>query len=146
MSSTPEHDRGGSGYVSRIERRTTLPMETASVRLARTFVVRAIEQWTPNVDADMVALATSEVVTNALTHAGGDVTLTVRLDDGTLRVEVGDTSGTLPVVGPFTPDATSGRGMYIVDSVADAWGVDQVPDDGKVVWFAMASRPDVLSG
>jgi anti-sigma regulatory factor (Ser/Thr protein kinase) len=100
-----------------------------------------VAQCGVNLDiAAVVALATSEIVTNALVHAEGDVAVTVRFDDDTLRVEVTDRSPQLPVVLHAAPDATSGRGMGIVEAVADRWGVEMLPDGGKVVWFSVAAH------
>jgi anti-sigma regulatory factor (Ser/Thr protein kinase) len=94
-------------------------------------------------------LQPSEIVTNALEHAGGSVTTTVRLDDHTLRVEVADDSREHPVVRHSAPSTTSGRGMDIVEAVTDTWGVEDIADDVKVVrspWRRTATRPRLLLG
>jgi anti-sigma regulatory factor (Ser/Thr protein kinase) len=76
----------------------------------------------------------SELVTNAVQHAaaGGDLELTVEFDDRRLRVEVANPGG------GFRPDPPSagderGWGLYIVDHLADRWGVE--PGTRTVVWF-----------
>jgi serine/threonine-protein kinase RsbW len=93
------------------------------------------------VDVLAVELATSEVVTNALVHAEGEVALTVLVEDDFVRVEVADASPALPVAPRAPPDAISGRGMAIVEAVSDRWGVDELPDGGKLVWFTKTATP-----
>ena len=79
-------------------------------------------------------LATSELVTNAVIHARSAVTLVLLLTAGALRVEVSDDDPTRPQSRDASAAATSGRGMQIVGSVADRWGVTG-HSDGKTVWF-----------
>jgi hypothetical protein len=57
---------------------------------------------------------------------------------GRLRVEVCDRSRDVPRLRPESPSAPTGRGLLIVDHLADDWGVDLVPG-GKTVWFEMAA-------
>lgn len=83
---------------------------------------------------DTVALLTSEVVTNAIVHAGAAPGLVVRLSRGRVRVEVHDQHTDVPVRRHPEPLAVSGRGMAIVDQLAREWGVEHMPD-GKRVWF-----------
>ncbi|MDP9440630.1 MAG: ATP-binding protein, partial [Actinomycetota bacterium] len=79
-------------------------------------------------------LLTSEVATNAVRHAGGPFTILIRYDGNVVRVEVGDGSRVLPLPGTPDREATSGRGLLLVDKLASAWGV--VPTvRGKRVWF-----------
>ncbi len=84
---------------------------------------------------DTVELLTSELVTNAVVHAHAGPELLVRLGDGVVRVEVGDSDADPPTRRPRDTDAASGRGIAIVEELAATWGVEQVPDDGKRVWF-----------
>jgi anti-sigma regulatory factor (Ser/Thr protein kinase) len=91
--------------------------------------------------AEIAELLTSELVTNALVHTDqeAEVTATVRPDG--LRVEVRDYVGRRP--GPGTPpadDGTHGRGLFLVESLADSWGVSAPAGTGapgKVVWFEL---------
>jgi anti-sigma regulatory factor (Ser/Thr protein kinase) len=123
-----------------MESRVVLPRDPGSVRRARTFARDVVEQWDAPVDVGTVELATSEVVTNALVYGASDVAVTVRVDGDTVRVEVADDSPRLPVVRHVTPDTTSGRGLDIVEAVTERWGVEDIPDDGKVVWFTVAAN------
>ncbi len=88
-------------------------------------------------------LLTSEVVTNAIVHAGAAPSLVVRFARGRVRVEVHDQHQDVPVRRPLNPLAASGRGMAIVDQLAREWGVEHVPD-GKRVWFEVPfSQPSL---
>ena len=82
-----------------------------------------------------MVLLTSEVATNAVLHAGGDFEVHVELlENEGIRVSVRDRSPHLPQRRVTTLDATTGRGLHLVDSLATAWGVDDHAN-GKVVWF-----------
>ena len=88
---------------------------------------------------DVVALLTSELTANAVDLGAGEVVVTVRCIDDRLRVEVRDFGYGLPqVLHPEPIDQGGGRGLMIVDQLADDWGVDQFLP-GKIVWFEMAS-------
>ncbi|MGW0938673.1 ATP-binding protein [Streptomyces sp. NPDC002666] len=110
--------------------------ERRSVREAREFVRSALADWGfGEVRADEVLVCVSELATNALVHGvppGRGYRLMVWLrGEGQVRVEVHDSGDGEPGVGE--PDGESGRGLVIVDALADRWGVgERVP--GKVVW------------
>lgn len=82
----------------------------------------------------MVELLTSELVTNAILHAGSSCVLIVRVENQRVRVEVEDSSRVVPIKRDSPLLSTSGRGMAIVDHVAQDWGVDHTAA-GKRVWF-----------
>ena len=84
-----------------------------------------------------MTLLLSEVVTNAILHARSEIEVHVVNHGPVLRVEVRDHGAGAPVVRRQAHDATSGRGLAIVEQVATAWGVTQLPD-GKMVWFEIA--------
>lgn len=81
-------------------------------------------------------LATTELVTNAIVHARSAVTLVLLFTGTCLRVEVSDDDPTPPQSRDAVAAATNGRGMQIVGTVADRWGV-MGRVDGKTVWFEM---------
>lgn len=82
-------------------------------------------------------LVVSELVTNAVLHAGpGGVDLSVTLTDTAVRIEVVDASPSLPVARPPTDDRTNGRGLLLVDAVAGSWGAE-LGRDGKRVWAVL---------
>lgn len=87
---------------------------------------------------DSVELMASELLTNAVLHAGGDLRLVLSLDDDLIRVEVRDQSSAPPMLRHPPPDASSGRGIAIVDALASAWGVREMAGGGKSVWFEVS--------
>jgi anti-sigma regulatory factor (Ser/Thr protein kinase) len=99
--------------------------------------------------ADSLEWVVAEPVTNAVIHGratrGSHVVVAYHLDDGLLRVEVRDTADGLPrLLSPAPPDREiplSGRGLRIVASLADSWGVTPRVI-GKSVWaeWAVATR------
>jgi anti-sigma regulatory factor (Ser/Thr protein kinase) len=87
--------------------------------------------------ADTAALLTSELVTNAVLHARRPPSLGVAVSDGQLVVDVGDPDPRHPQLDWAGAYGEHGRGLAIVDALADDWGVRQTPDGGKSVWFAL---------
>lgn len=121
------------------ERSIALPAELTSVRQARLFARDVMREWQCDGLADDVQLGVSELITNAVRHAGTDVVLTLHLGDD-LRVEVRDSHPEFIDRTPRPPDdpfATSGRGLHIVAAVSSDWGVTTFAD-GKAVWFTVA--------
>jgi len=83
--------------------------------------------------ADAVTLVTSELVSNVVQHTadGGHLDAWDPRPDVPLVVEVSDRDRAAPA--PRTPDVDGGRGMHIVDTLADDWGVERT-EHGKVIW------------
>ncbi len=120
------------------KRRVSLPAGPAAAGRARGQVRATIEAWEVPVDASIAVLLTSELVTNAIRHAGGDtITLVVSCAYGQLHVDVHDTSCSLPVPVDGPPDAETGRGLVIVASLSSSWGYYRTPT-GKAVYFTLA--------
>ena len=117
-----------------MDKTVRLPPHTASARHARQFVHDAIEGSSP-VDG-MLSVLVSELASNAILHAKTDFTVRVRDDADVLRVEVTDFSAVAPTKKDYGPDAITGRGLQLVESVADRWGVELLAD-GKTVWFEL---------
>jgi anti-sigma regulatory factor (Ser/Thr protein kinase) len=88
--------------------------------------------------ADTACLLTSELVANAVVHAGAGVELVVDLDRARLAVEVIDASSVSPRPAEADPLATDGRGLAMVEHLADAWGVTRIMP-GKSVWFSLTA-------
>ncbi len=79
--------------------------------------------WGLSVFADLTLLLT-ELVTNAFQHGEGEeVGVRMARTAKTIRIEVADGSTRLPVARQASPLDESGRGIFIVDALADAWGV-----------------------
>ncbi len=118
------------------------PADPRSVGAARRFVCQVLPEWWSD-RLDDVLLLVSEVVTNAIVHARTAVQVTVTLVNGTTRVEVADAEPEAPVRRGASSTATDGRGLGILEVLADRWGVLS-RDGGKTVWFeldAAAHRP-----
>lgn len=122
----------------------SLPAEPLSVRRARRFVSEQVIAWGLGQLRASAELLTSEVVTNALVHARTDVAVGVTETDGRLRVEVSDgLRATLPAPADPPPDASRGRGLWLVEVIATDWGVES-RETGKLVWFELAPDRSVL--
>ena len=117
-----------------------LPAELGSVVAARRLVESAASSWgIADSVAQNAALAASEMVTNAVLHAGTVLRVTVRRLGRGVRLEVHDGSSRLPVVGADRPEdllatrSMTGRGLALLAGIVDRWGADPVPA-GKVMW------------
>src|SRR5712691_3283417 len=126
------------------------PGGAAAVGLARAFVTGVLgEEW-PRLDD--VLLLVSEIASNAIRHtASGDerggFDVVVAMDVHTARVEIGDRgSSSEPRIpdgdggGPGADVLTGGRGLRIVDALADGWG-HRGDELGRVVWFEVTGKP-----
>jgi DNA-binding NarL/FixJ family response regulator len=109
--------------------------DAQSARAARRFVTQTLGDWDDGDLTDTVTLLVSELVTNAVLHAGSGVEVMVRLTDGCARVEVTDASAGAVVPRDAAADDDSGRGLALVGNLARRWGVRPAPGGGKTVWF-----------
>jgi anti-sigma regulatory factor (Ser/Thr protein kinase) len=150
----------GADAGVRLCRVVRLESRLSAVAAARTEVGAAIGAWCVAVDPDVAILLTSELVTNAVTHATARrrrngaaarralaaeaVLLVIAADDAGLRVDVHDGSGDLPVLAdcPADADAETGRGLLLVTSLSAEWGFYRTPG-GKAVYFTLGAQPDV---
>ncbi|RLL68429.1 ATP-binding protein [Streptomyces sp. Z26] len=119
-----------------------LPSSPHGARRARRLAVDQLRCW--DVAFESAAYVVAELASNAVRHgrlAGRDFRLTLALLGGspgaTLRIEVSDARAEcLPDTRPRTPgvDDESGRGLLLVDALADRWGAVAQPVPGKTVW------------
>jgi len=117
----------------------SLPARPDSVREARHFVADAAGRagFDPDV-IDLAAVAASELVTNAVVHGRGPISVRTVLDPVSLRVEVQDTAADLPHRVDTDHARDGGRGLAIVDAFSREWGCTVVRGaSGKSVWFTM---------
>jgi serine/threonine-protein kinase RsbW len=122
-----------------LHRRIKLAADPRAAAEARKEIRVAIAIWDVPVDSEIASLLVSELVTNAVTHDGaaGVVVMAIRCARGRLRVDVHDASGVLPEPELDTPvDAETGRGLMLVDTLADEWGFYRTPG-GKAVYFSL---------
>jgi DNA-binding NarL/FixJ family response regulator len=119
-----------------------LPHELTSVATARRFVSQQVTDWqAQQILADAV-LVTSELTTNAITHAGSSCRIRLSLTPAALRIDVIDVGSGTPE--PQLADLTSehGRGLGMVAAVAAAWGTETLPGEGKLVWAELRRPAD----
>lgn len=115
----------------------TLRPEPIEVGRARRHVVAVFDGVDEETRATLEIL-TSEVVTNAIAHAGGEVVVRACQKSGEALVEVRDTSSRSPRIGSPHPDDEHGRGLLLLDALARSWGVRHQQDPtGKAVWFSV---------
>lgn len=113
------------------------PCEVASVRAARRFVVDAVGDIGQE-HREAIELMVSELATNCIRHADSPFTIIVDATDEAVRVEVVDTGGGQPAVQNPDVRSPSGRGLRIVETLADAWGIEaHRSGGGKAVWFSV---------
>jgi CheY-like chemotaxis protein/anti-sigma regulatory factor (Ser/Thr protein kinase) len=117
-----------------------LPGELTSVRLARRFVAARLEEWGFEELLDDALLVTSELAANAITHAESACRIRVSRTPSSVRIDVIDAGSGTPEPRPPSFTAEHGRGLHLVDAITSAWGLDDIPGDGKVVWAELA-RP-----
>ena len=116
------------------EARTSLPADPSSASVARRFVDRTLDAWGLAGVSDMATLLVSELVANAILHARTRLEVVMRQTPATVRIEVHDNNARLPARKRYSDDAATGRGLMLVETLADGWGADTTTD-GKAVWF-----------
>ncbi len=120
--------------------------EPASAAAARHFVQDTLRLWQQSGECrgrddlvDDAVLLTSELVTNAVVHAGTPVEVTCRLGDGGLEIVVVDQQPariSRRSRQPASPERTSGRGLQLPDELASSWGITYA-GTSKAVWFRL---------
>lgn len=115
--------------------RLTLEPSSSAPRQARRALGEWLEQSTCDVDqrGDLL-LVISELVTNAVVHAGSQFEVVASFDEGRVRVEVHDSHQAPPVERAADDgDGPGGWGLRLVGEVADGWGWSPT-STGKFVW------------
>ena len=108
-----------------------------SASTARRLSLSVVRLWGLPQYGDTVELLVSELVGNAVRHTGARTFgLRMRRRRGWIRVEVRDPSRALPCLMPVRDLDVSGRGLFLVDNLADRWGVD-LQARGKTTWFEL---------
>ena len=113
-----------------------LPPEVASSRRARALVTEELLRWGEGDLVETATLCVSEIVTNAVVHAGTSVRLDIELHPSTVRIEVRDGGAAPPERVEADVESVHGRGVAIVEVLSGAWGVEP-SDAGKCVWFEL---------
>ena len=113
---------------------TQFPSVPTASTLARAFLRAALETWELDGLGEVTELLTSELVSNVVRHVGSPMTVRAFRQPSRIRVEVDDTSPQPPILEHPAPRDPNGRGILLVDTLADDWGTE-IRDDGKTVWF-----------
>ena len=131
-------------------RRSTMHLAPAatSPAHARRMVADVCDEWGIAGLSGSAVLVVSELVSNAVVHAGTDIILSVALRGDYLHINVRDGSVALPRASPGDlgwpagPDSGSdhGRGLQLVGIYATAWGA-RITDVGKIVWATLRASP-----
>lgn len=102
-----------------------------------------LHDWSDEEQVDSAVLMVSEMVANVLVHTDGDAAVSAETagEPGgrRLRVEVADASDELPHRRKPGELASSGRGLLLMEVLADRWGVDP-SGDGKTIWFELTEH------
>lgn len=120
-----------------VQYRMSLTVGEHSARHVRRIVRSLLTEWEMAELTDAVELGVTELVANVVRHVRDRrcVLLVLRLGTG-VRVEVSDGSPRLPVPAvSVSPDSENGRGLMLLDALADKWGAEPRADGGKTVWF-----------
>ncbi|WP_435841920.1 ATP-binding protein [Streptomyces hirsutus] len=130
-------DGGGERVPEAQLRRRLGRADLRAVPESRHDLRRLLRHWGRPGRSETAELLTTELVTNALIHTDRAAVLTATVGPRVLRVEVRDFVDHEPR--PRVPDAddsTHGRGLVLVESLADAWGI-RAHGVGKAVWFEL---------
>jgi anti-sigma regulatory factor (Ser/Thr protein kinase) len=114
-----------------------LPPDLTSPGVARQSTRECLGPVLDAGDVELAVLIVSELVTNAVLHAGTPCEVSVRTADGLLRVEVHD-GDTRPPVRRLSPSdsVATGRGVRMLQSLGERWGVE-TDECGKTVWWEL---------
>jgi anti-anti-sigma regulatory factor len=124
-------DRGPRKRASQVLK----PVPRSLVK-ARSLVKRACTGWKVDTVADRAQIVTTELVANALRHAGTPMELTVSLRQRALHLSVRDGCESAPRLGQEDELGIDGRGLKIVEALANGWGSTPT-ENGKVVWATL---------
>lgn len=122
-----------------LEARLSLPAAVSSPGDARRFVARTLTESLGREDVETAVLVTSELVTNAVVHAGAGCELLLRGSNGALTISVTDPVPTSAERGRFRAELPVGRGLRLLEVLSRKWGVESRAD-GKTVWCELPVR------
>lgn len=131
---------------------TVLAAIPQAARDARVFTARALSAWELSHLTETAALLVSELVTNAIAHAGDAIDSPEALSElaggvnpvmlglsyqGSLLIKLWDQSSIPPRRRVAADDAESGRGLALVDALSKEWGCEVLATGGKIVWLVL---------
>ncbi|MFG3198137.1 SpoIIE family protein phosphatase [Streptomyces sp. NPDC048208] len=117
--------------------------EPERIAEARQHLRELLHDWVPPEQVDAAVLLISEMITNVLVHTDADALLLAEIfgEHGhrRLRVQVSDSGDDLPHKRRPGELASSGRGLMLIEMLADAWGVEP-RGEGKSIWFELYEK------
>jgi DNA-binding NarL/FixJ family response regulator len=128
---------GTEAGAASVEAELTLEPSPDSPAHARAFTQQVLTGWSCDGLIEDAQLIISELVTNAIRHAGSGATLWLRLTAQTLRITVADEHRASPRPLPFSLTRRHGRGLMVVSALAAAWGVEP-HHRGKAIWAELS--------
>lgn len=135
------NDQNPEAAAQPLDAEAQVPHRVDSVPAARSFLARLLDGWgVADEVIDDASLLATELMSNAVEHGSGVVTLKIDVHDGVLHVGVHDGAVELPVMPDVDKGSTKGRGIWLVQSMARDWGSDSSGDEpGKTVWFELTT-------
>jgi anti-sigma regulatory factor (Ser/Thr protein kinase) len=124
-----------------LEAKGEFSADRRNVAAARRFVTATLASWEAAAFDWVAVIAVSELTTNAVLHARTSFTVSLRLDEDLLRIAVTDRSVLPPQQRSHGPEATSGRGMNLLNDLSAAQGVEWTAV-GKTVWCQLRADDD----
>ncbi|MEW1635349.1 ATP-binding protein [Streptomyces sp. NPDC093801] len=116
------------------------PGDGGACRAGLACIRQALTDWQLTAVAGDTLLVASELLSNAVKHAGGPVQMSVDHTAGLLRIAVTDHSPVPPRQGRHRPESIGGHGIFLVDHLAHRWGT--LPHGtGKTVWADLPLPP-----
>lgn len=122
-----------------------LSVDAQSAREARNWVTGVLDAWRRDAPLDDVRLVVTELVANAVVHAGTPVAVRLEVGPDQVRCAVSDAAPGAVTPGAGHADDLGGRGLHLVERVSDRWGVEEGPT-GKTVWAEWCSPRRDLGG
>jgi anti-sigma regulatory factor (Ser/Thr protein kinase) len=115
-----------------------LTPDASSLSEGRRFVARTLRDWRVNeAHIEPVTLVANELLANAIVHAQSAPVLSLVETGPDLTLRVADDSPSRPVARVAEPEDAGGRGLMLVEALADRWGFEP-SESGKVVWVTFA--------
>jgi anti-anti-sigma regulatory factor/anti-sigma regulatory factor (Ser/Thr protein kinase) len=128
---------GIDGHPALSQLRLDLQPTVGAARRARQLVTEACARWDVPYLVGPACTVVTELVNNAVVHAGTPMEVVIQLRERHVNISVRDASPEPPRPGgPVAPTAPGGRGLMMVEAVAAYWG-HQASDGGKVVWAVL---------
>lgn len=122
-------------------RRMSLPNSLVAALVAREEVRNACEEWQVPALLDDALVVVTELVENAVRHAGSEpLLLRIELHPSGLSLAVRDGAAAPPVLTTSRPGVPGHRGMEMIEKLCAAWGATPSLDGGKIVWAALGLR------